>query len=354
MRERTRDFRPPARRGSATLSGLFWLVGLALFVLPFLRDPAALGPEGDDPGREQSEIDIPFSEDVGYFEEDYELALGEAIASASEERFGLGSAGLAESGLVDVSRLASGAREYERHCIGCHGRYGDGAGPAARYLNPRPRNFRRGIFKFTQTATGQRPLRQDLFNTITRGLGGSSMPGFRLLSEEKRWDLVEYVRWLAIKGEFEQMMVDWAWNDEELPDPDEVHEIVVERWSETTAVYPPIPEPERTAESVARGRELYLDTGAANCVSCHGPGGRGDGPVAGDFNDDWGYPIAPRDLTTGSYRAGGTAADLYRSISTGVNGTPMTSFEVLAPEDIWALVHFVQSLAEGQPTGENR
>ena len=172
------------------------------------------------------------------------------------------------------------------------------------------------------------------------------MPGFRLLSEEKRWDLVEYVRWLSIRGEFEQMMVDWAWSDEELPDPDEVEEIVHERWSGATAVYPPIPEPERTPETIARGHELFIDAASANCMSCHGPGGAGDGPVAGDFNDDWGYPIVPRDLTLGSYRAGGASADLYRSIATGVNGTPMTSFEVLPPEDIWALVHFVQSLAQ--------
>jgi len=55
------------------------------------------------------------------------------------------------------------------------------------------------------------------------------MPEFRLVNEEKRWDLVEYVRWLSMKGEFEQMMLDDAFENEELPEAAEISEIIIKR-----------------------------------------------------------------------------------------------------------------------------
>lgn len=94
------------------------------------------------------------------------------------------------------------------------------------------------------------------------------------------------------------------------------------------------------------GRELFLDAAKANCAACHGPEGRGDGPTADAYTDDWGYPIRPRDFSAGVFRVGQEAADLYRSIATGIQGTPMGAFEgTLTPEEIWHLAHFVQSLA---------
>ena len=336
------------RRGNAAVAALFWLFALALFGAPFLLPAAGPDPEGDDPGRAVSELDVPFDEDVANFEAEYGPGLAESIARASEKWFGADSALLAESGLVKTERLVSGRTVYERHCIGCHGDQGDGGGAAASHLAPRPRNFRWGIFKFTSTPTGEPPLRRDLMQTVTRGLSGSSMPDFRLVSEELRLDVVEYVHWLALQGAFERLLLDIAWEEGEVPDGDELAAIVRRRWSEDElkAVYPPIPEPARTDETVARGAEVFL-AADANCAACHGPGGEGDGPSAGDFKDDWGYPIVPRDLTRGVFRAGSEPADLYRSIATGINGTPMPSYDgSIPPEDIWALVHYVQSLQE--------
>ena len=100
-----------------------------------------------------------------------------------------------------------------------------------------------------------------------------------------------------------------------------------------------------TAETIARGEELFVSVTGANCAACHGPGGKGDGPAAYDFKDEWGYPVKPRDLTRGVFRAGSEAADLYRSIATGITGTPMPSYaSSIEPEDIWSLVHFIQNL----------
>lgn len=335
------------RRGQGALALVLWVAALVLMGAPFLRQRDGRDPEGDDPGRAVSEIDLPFDEDVASFEEQHQLSLRPVIEEASERWFGRDSGTLAK--LVDVARLEAGASAYETHCVGCHGTTGDGAGPAARYLAPRPRNFRRGVFKFTSTPTGVAPLEADVFQTITRGLSGSSMPDFRLVSFETRMDLVAWVRFLAIRGSYEQLVLDVAWEDEEVPDVDDLAEVVVRRWSPETlrAVYPPVPEPDATPESIARGRELFLSPSGASCVACHGESGRGDGASAAEFKDDWGYPIRPRDLTTGVFRAGSQPADLYRSIATGVNGTPMPAYAgSIAPEDIWALVHFVQSLRE--------
>jgi mono/diheme cytochrome c family protein len=338
---------PRARAGGAAAAALYWILGLTLFALPFLREPQAPDPDSD---LNRSEQDLAFEEDVASFEAEFQLPLGEHVARASEEWFGPGSSRLAGSGLVELWRLDSGAKVYALQCAGCHGRNGDGAGPASPLLQPRPRNFRKGVFKFTSTESGGKPLRRDLFSTITRGLAGASMPEFRLLPEEQRWNVVEYVRWLSMKGEFERLVLESAWEDEELPDPEELGEIVYERWSEPRArvVWPGASEPPRSAEGIERGREIFVDRAAANCAACHGESGRGDGPTADEYLDDWGYPIRPRDFTAGVFRAGETGADLYRTIAVGIQGTPMGAFgSTIAAEDIWHLVHYVQSLAEG-------
>jgi len=339
--------RHPERSGQALAAALFWIFGALLFVAPFYRAPDALGEEGLDAGR-NAEMDIPFTQDVADFTADFEIDLAPAMEEASEEFFGLESPTLISSGVIHAARVRSGEVSYMRHCVGCHGSTGDGAGPATRYLDPRPRNFRRGVFKFTSTVSGGRPLPADIFKTITAGLAGSSMPDFRLVSEERRWDLVEYVRYIAMRGEFEQLALDIAWDEEELPDFEEAAEIVLERWSlkKVKAVYPAISETDYDADSIERGRAMFVDAQGANCASCHGNGGAGDGPAADGKTDDWGYPLKPRDLRPGTYRAGQEPADLYRSISTGINGTPMPSYlGAFEPEQIWDLVHFVQSLA---------
>lgn len=341
------EHRTHGESGQGALAPILWVVGLALMIAPFLRAPDAADAEGEDLARLLSEIDIPFEQDVARCEEQLGLALRPAIEEASERWFGRGSPTLAE--LVAVERLEAGEAAYRRHCIGCHGSTADGAGPAARHLEPRPRNFRRGVFKFTSTPNGEPPLAADLFQTLTRGLSGSSMPDFRLLSTETRHDLVEYVRYLAIRGSYEQLLLDVAWDEEELPDADDLADTVIRRWSPARlrALYPPISEPAVTPDGIARGRELFLSASGANCVACHGETGRGDGASAGEFRDDWGYPIRPRDLTSGVYRAGSQPADLYRSIASGVSGTPMPAYAgSLGPEDTWALVHFVQSLRD--------
>ena len=195
-------------------------------------------------------------------------------------------------------------------------------------------------------------MRTDLFQTVTRGLAGSAMPDFRMLPEEKRWDVVEYVAWLSVRGEFEEMMLKFAWEDDELPDPTEMAEIVEGRWDQLQQrpQYPNVAEPDRDQASIDRGRELFVGS-KATCYTCHGEGGRGDGPAADEYTDDWGYPIRPRDLTAGVFRAGGTGKDLWLTIANGIGGTPMPSYAgALTGEEMWDLVHFIEYLASEENT----
>ncbi len=107
----------------------------------------------------------------------------------------------------------------------------------------------------------------------------------------------------------------------------------------------PIPEPPpRTPELIARGRDLYQK---AECFKCHGAEGRGDGPSATDLKDDWGYPIQATDLTR-PLKRGSAPEAIFRTMVTGLAGTPMPSYEgALSDEEFWALSFYVASLNTG-------
>jgi hypothetical protein len=101
-------------------------------------------------------------------------------------------------------------------------------------------------------------------------------------------------------------------------------------------------EPRRSRSSW--GRQLYQESG---CVQCHGTLGRGDGPSAPTLRDDWGHPIRAADLSQSwTFRGGSSREDIFRTMSTGFNGTPMPGFlEALTPEQRWAITDFIVSLS---------
>src|SRR5207253_6393771 len=103
----------------------------------------------------------------------------------------------------------------------------------------------------------------------------------------------------------------------------------------------PLPSaPKATKESVEAGKKLFSDNG---CVKCHGTFGRGDGRSAPTLTDDWGYPIRPADLAQNwTFRGGASREDIFRTMTTGLNGTPMPSFaDALTPEQRWAITDFI-------------
>lgn len=220
--------------------------------------------------------------------------------------------------------LKEGRSLYLRHCAACHGEAGDGQGPAARFLDIMPRDFTRQVFKLRTTPTGSPPSVNDVYRTISLGMPGTEMPPWRnILTNEERLTLARYV--LAIGEDLSSEVVS----------------------SEPVVIGAETP---NDAESVARGKELYTQFG---CFACHGTEGRGDGPAASAMQDAWGNKIQPADFTRGYYKGGVGAKVVYRTLVTGLSGTPMPSFgAALQPEQIWDLAHYVESLKEdGGVTG---
>ena len=99
---------------------------------------------------------------------------------------------------------------YREHCAHCHGITGDGQGPTAAFLNPYPRDYRPGLFKFKSTPIGSKPTHDDLKRIVVEGIPGTAMPSFRLLSNPELDALVHYVKYLAIRGEVERLLIQEA------------------------------------------------------------------------------------------------------------------------------------------------
>ncbi len=91
---------------------------------------------------------------------------------------------------VTPELLEKGKTLFATTCAACHGEKGDGTGPAAAALNPKPRNFHADPFK-------QGTKVEDIFNTATNGVPGTAMVGFPGLPEEDRWAIASFVSSLA-------------------------------------------------------------------------------------------------------------------------------------------------------------
>jgi cytochrome c oxidase cbb3-type subunit 1 len=217
--------------------------------------------------------------------------------------------------------VPQGKAVYERRCIGCHGVKGDGEGPSARFLNPKPRNFTTGIFKFRSTTGGpfSLPSDDDLFVTISHGLWGTAMPPWYEISADERIAVIQYIKTFSDK-----------WKTEAAGAPLVIPE-----------------EPAVTPASIANGKAQFESVG---CVVCHGAAGRGDGVTAAFLQDGWQQPIKPANFTlpagtSGGVKLGHDSRHLFITISTGIGGGPMPPFvDVLSPAQRWDIVHYVQSL----------
>jgi mono/diheme cytochrome c family protein len=245
------------------------------------------------------------------------------------------------AGPVSSDRSGEQVGLYREHCAQCHGINGDGAGPTAAFLNPYPRDFRLGKFKYKSTKLGQMPTDDDLNRIIVDGIPGSAMPSFRTLKADEIAALVDYVKYLVIRGRVEskllaelalldpdESLIDLEWRGSQPtfdPEPQEsesdpqrrayddqlaliVEDIFLEAVAEWDRRQPtPVPEipswlVDRTDafdQHVEQGRRLFV--GRANCAMCHGMAGHGDGQTENydDWTNQWvkGASVDPRSMS---------------------------------------------------------
>jgi mono/diheme cytochrome c family protein len=250
--------------------------------------------------------------------------------------------------VVPAEVLTEGAHAYAQYCRACHGDKGDGKGTAARGLRPPPRDFTLGTFKFAAVPAGTLPHDEDLARIVRSGLHGTAMLAWDGIPEPQVNAVVQYLKTFSPR-----------WKDEE---PGEKITPSDDPWKG------------KEGEGVLRGKKVYH--GLARCQGCHpafapkafivAATKELTGSASADFREDmygsevkeseFGVKILPPDFTRSelrSIRADHRVEDLYRVISSGVGGTAMPTWHGSLPEeDIWAMVHYVDSLVALRGTAD--
>ena len=244
-------------------------------------------------------------------------------------------------------QLQFGREVYGTYCVGCHGEKGDGNGPAARFLDPKPRDFRVGRIKFAYVASGEAPGDDDYLRVISHGLLGTAMPSFALLTAQERDAVVAYLKTFSKKKQNPGVGPSIG-SDPFARDPERgieegkgAYHASAKCWSCHPA-YEPWPE-------IAR---LTVE---ANLPAPEPPPDLYESHVK---DSEWGMPIRPPDFLSDRIKTGIAIESLAPVISSGVGGTAMPTWGGVLPDrQIWGLAHYVRSLAllRGTPkTGEFR
>lgn len=207
---------------------------------------------------------------------------------------------------------------YQKRCSQCHGVDGEGDGPAADFMYPRPRDFSMALFKYKSTdANSEFPSDEDFRKTIRDGLNGTAMPGWKTILSDAEID--------ALIFKIKQF---GYWEEEEIEaTPIDLGTV-----------------PEVTDELLASGAALFEKT----CVECHGAEGRGNITSGKRLADDAQDRIWPRNLThPKTWRYTSSVTEVFQRLSTGIPSTPMPEHSTtMKIEDRWAIAQYVMTLRD--------
>jgi mono/diheme cytochrome c family protein len=216
------------------------------------------------------------------------------------------------------TRAELGRSTYAHYCQSCHGERGDGHGPSAEGMRPPPRDFTRGEFKFTRTGYGNLPSDAALEHTVRHGLSGTPMQGWDLRPDE----LTAVVAHL--------MTFSSRLKEEAVP---EELELSADPWTG------------REREGVKQGELVYHQVGCASCHPQYAP--EPSLERVGLKDGIYGERVLPISFTVHALKSGSSAEDIYRVVAGGIGGASMPGWkETLSEEQLWAIAHYVHSLAE--------
>lgn len=224
--------------------------------------------------------------------------------------------------------IERGQKVYAEQCVSCHGEDGKGGAPLAQNFDPPAQAFT-GQFKY-----GHGPIA--IYNAISVGdMQTAPVEGQEVLSAkhpavfnhvpfQDRWAVAHYVRTLGGNG---------------APDSQALRERA-EFEAENGVCFESVKAgiADRVApkgeEQLAKGKELY----AAQCSSCHGAEGKGDGAAAAALNPP------PRNFHSvdQKWTVGTSPLGVFNVLSVGIAGTSMASYASLSEDDRWALTHYIR------------
>lgn len=246
---------------------------------------------------------------------------------------------------LSATELAAGSRAYRRLCVQCHGLTGNGRGPTGDWIYPHPRDFRRGIFKLATTAP--KPTTESLTQLLRRGVPGTAMPLFDLISDEEANAVTSYMIHLSIRGEVEfdllKKLLDTTgdlWVDDIGAECRATAMKVISEWQTSQRDSAVSVEGEADPESVRRGHELFVSS-ALGCVSCHKDYGREEYYLY----DVWGGAVRPRDLRESKSRWSRDRDELIARVRAGIPSVGMPSQPTLTDQQVLDLANFLDVAA---------
>jgi high-affinity iron transporter len=149
------------------------------------------------------------------------------------------------------------------------------------------------------------------------------------------------------KAQIEPMLKSLVGEVEKKGDEKTVAKLANDAKERLIATYKIVPHP-RQLPALADGRTIFIE----NCLQCHGPGGKGDGPGRESMNPK--TPL-PANLTDPEFMAGLSPFKAYNTVSFGIENTAMASFAALSDDQRWQVAFYALALrfpAETSAAGE--
>ncbi len=225
----------------------------------------------------------------------------------------------------DTESFASGQALYREHCASCHGDRGQGAAGA---------DGQRRIGELSTPDASARLGRAHLLDVIRDGKPGTAMPSFGSRLQPAQIEaLAGYVRTALLLASPHDVSGTTA-HARGLPAP-------VRSSAQVQRADPALPLPRGLIGDPARGKRFYN----ANCATCHGVRGDGQGPRAYFINPK------PRVFDSDTSRAELNRPAIFAGVSMGRPGTEMPAWsKVLEEQQIADVVEYVFQAFIAVPT----